>query len=99
MHKAKKLQIRNGTTALTICTLELTAKAPLRKGYPVNPASYGGYLKQARLDSCLTRLELGLELEVYESAIDKWERGVVEPSSLNKQKIIQFLGYDPMKKQ
>ena len=75
------------------------AKAPLRKGYPVNPTSYGNYLKQTRLDCCLTRLELGLELEVYESAIDKWERGVVEPNSLNKQKIIQFLGYDPMKKQ
>jgi len=81
---------------LTICTLELTANAPLKKGYPTKPASYGSYLKQARLDCCLTRLELGLELQVYESTIDKWERGLTEPNSQNKKNIIQFLGYDPM---
>jgi len=81
---------------LTICTLELTADAPLKKGYPTQPTSYGDYLKQARLDSSTTRFELGLELEVYESTIEKWEKSITEPNSKNKQKIIQFLGYDPM---
>ena len=39
---------------------------------------------------------MSLELEVYKSTIDKWERGDTKPSKINKQKIIQFLGYDPM---
>ena len=71
---------------------------PHRKGYPDKPKSYGSYLKQARLDDCLTRFELAVELEVYESTIEKWERGQTVPNTQNKQKIIQFLGYDPMQK-
>lgn len=98
MPKAKKRLIRNGTTALTICTIDLTAIAPSKKGYPLVLSRYGDFLKQARLDNCLTRFELGLELEVYESTIEKWERGATEPNSDNKQKIIQFLGYNPLQK-
>ena len=67
-------------------------------GYPLKPSTYGDFLKQARLDNCLTRFELGLELEVYESTIDKWERGVTKQNIKNKQKIIEFLGYDPILK-
>lgn len=96
--REKNKLTHNGTTALTICTLNLTANAPLKKGCPTEPSTLGDYLKQARLYCCLTRLELGLELEVYESTIDKWERGLIKPNSKNKQKIIQFLGYDPMQK-
>ncbi|WP_299113973.1 helix-turn-helix transcriptional regulator [uncultured Winogradskyella sp.] len=69
---------------------------PPKRGYPLVPSHYGDFLKQARLDKCLTRFEMGLELEVYESTIDKWERGVAEPNIKNKQNIIQFLGYDPI---
>ncbi len=71
---------------------------PLKKGYPHHPSTYGEYLKQIRLDNGLTRLELALELDVYESAIEKWERGKAIPNSENKQKIINYLGYDPMQK-
>ncbi len=71
---------------------------PPKRGYPLVPSRYGDFLKQARLDNCLTRFELGLELEVYESTIDKWERGETEPNNTNKEKIIDFLGYDPIKK-
>jgi len=84
------------TTSLTICELELTASAPHKKGYPLNPSTYGEFLKCARLDNKLTRLELALIFEVYESTIDKWERGITIPNSENKQKIIKYLGYDPM---
>ena len=96
--KANASPIHNGTTALTICTLELTAPVPPKKSYPNHPSVYGEFLKQARLDNGLTRLELALELDVYESTIDKWERGKTMPNSENKQKIINYLGYDPMQK-
>ena len=94
----KKLQIHNDTTTLTICTVNLTAQTPHKKGYPLKPESYSDFLKQARLDNCLTQFELSLELSVYSSTIDKWERGATEPNTINKQKIIEFLGYDPMQK-
>lgn len=83
---------------MTICDIELTATAAPKKGYPQVPSSYGDFLKQVRLNNCLTRFELGLELEVYESTINKWERGATKPNIKNKQKITQFLGYDPMQK-
>jgi len=56
-------------------------------------------LKQARLDIGYTQFELSLELGVYTSTIDKWERGVCEPKGINKKNIIQFLGYDPITKE
>jgi hypothetical protein len=33
---------------------------------------------------------MGKELEVYESTIDKWERGVTKPNTNNKEKNINF---------
>ncbi len=84
---------------MTIGTINLTATAPLKKGYPPRPKSYGDYLKQARLNYSLTQFELSLELEVYKSTIDRWERGTALPSTFNKQRIIQFLGFDPMQKE
>lgn len=98
MLKEKKLKIRSGTTALTICTLELTSLAPHKKGYPLTPTTYGHYLRQARLNKGLTQWQMGLELDVYTSTIDKWERGRTQPNYINKQKIITFLGYDPISK-
>jgi DNA-binding XRE family transcriptional regulator len=95
MRKEIKLRIRIGTTALTICTLELTAKAPPRKGYPMEPVTYGDFLKQARMDIGYTQVELAMELEVYKSTIDKWERSVALPNYTNKQKIKTFFGFNP----
>jgi len=81
---------------LTICTLELQAQLQPRKGYPLVPKSIVDYLKQYRLDKRLTRFELANKLNVYESTIDKWERGVTKPNKENKQRIIRLLGYNPM---
>ena len=39
-----------------------------------------------------------MEFEVYKSTIDKWERGTCNPNEENQQKIIEFLGYDPIQK-
>ena len=98
MQVEKKYKTHNGTTALTICTIDLTAPAPLKKGYPINPTNYGEHLRKIRMDLNLTQRELATILEVYTSSIDKWERGETEPNIKNRQKIIEFLGYDPMQK-
>ncbi|WP_299223190.1 helix-turn-helix transcriptional regulator [uncultured Psychroserpens sp.] len=81
---------------LTICDIEMEASAPLPKGYPVNPRTLGDYLKQYRIDNGYTAFEVSLELEVYESTIHKWEGGDSKPTPKNKQKIIEFMGYNPM---
>ena len=96
MLKAKKLQTRNGTTTLTICELELTAKVPHKKGYPTHPKTYGDYMRQLRLDCNLTQHDLSLTLNVYKSTIDKWERGITKPNNYNKYQIIKFLGFNPI---
>ncbi|WP_430411310.1 helix-turn-helix domain-containing protein [Kordia sp.] len=57
--------------------------------------TYGDYLKQARMDIGYTMVELAMELVVYKSTIDKWERGLTQPNYINKQKIIEFFGFDP----
>jgi transcriptional regulator with XRE-family HTH domain len=80
---------------LTICDIELTAQKPLPKGYPVNPASFGDYIRQYRMAHCYSAFELSLELDVYESTIYKWEYGKTKPTPKNIQKIIEFMGYDP----
>jgi len=94
--KVKKLLKRNGTTTLTICTINLIAKSPLKKGYPSNPTSYGGYMRQERMDCGFTQSDLANIFGVYKSTVDKWERGATSPNEDNRNKIIEFLGYDPI---
>lgn len=53
------------------------------------PYTYGDFLKQGTLNNGLTRFEMGMELEVYESTIDKWECGAAKPNTKNKQNIIE----------
>ncbi|WP_299272523.1 helix-turn-helix transcriptional regulator [uncultured Psychroserpens sp.] len=84
------------TTVLTICGISLEAAAPLPKGYPSKTTTLGDYLKQYRIDNCYTAFEVSLELNVYESTIHKWEGGDSKPTPKNKQKIIEFMGYDPL---
>jgi ribosome-binding protein aMBF1 (putative translation factor) len=83
---------------LTICEIELTANVPKPKGYPKSPTTYGDYLKQARLDKRITQPELAQELNVFTSTIDKWERQKIKPNTKNKEKIIAFLGYNPIER-
>jgi len=98
MQKEKKLPIRNGTTALTVCDIELNAPAPYKKGYPTHPTTYGEYMRQTRMDYGFTQKDIAEILNVYTSTIDKWERGVAIPNKINQNQIIHFLGYDPLEK-
>ena len=93
---ATRLSVHIGTIVLTICDIDLEAPAPLPKGYPSKPLTIGDYLKQYRIDNGYTAFEVSLELEVYESTIHKWEGGDSAPTPKNKQKLIEFMGYDPM---
>lgn len=86
------------TTALTICTINLRAPAPFRKGYTAKPESYGIYMRQERIGSDFTQSDLALIFGVCTPTIDKWERGIAEPNEYNKNQIIEFLGYDPIQK-
>jgi len=80
-----------------ICTINLKAPAPPKKGFPIYPLTFGDYLKRKRLEEGLTQTQVADELKVYTSTIDKWERMRIKPNKKSKEKIIQFLGFDPMK--
>lgn len=79
----------------TICGVNLTALAPLPKGYPIAPITLGEHLRAHRMDFGYSAFELALELGVYESTIYKWEKGDSAPTPKHTQTIIEFMGYDP----
>ncbi len=91
-----RLRIPNGTTSLTICTLELQANTLPKKGYPSELSHYGAVIRRARMDLNLTQKDLATTLGVYTSTIDKWERQRTVPNEISKVKIKEFLGYDPI---
>lgn len=53
-------------------------------------------MRQERMDCGITQSDLANILGVYRSTIDKWEKEVTHPNQDNKNKIIEFLGYDPI---
>ena len=95
MLKENVLYKQTDTMMLSICTLTLKAPSPLRKGYPYKPSTYGQHLRKCRLDNGYTQFETSLELNVYTSTIDKWQRGVTKPNLENQKRIEEFIGYLP----
>jgi len=83
---------------LTICEIQLIAKKPIPRGYNINPVTLGDYLKQYRLENGYTAFQLSLELDVYNSTIYKWENNITKPQGKNLNKIIEFMGNDPIQK-
>jgi transcriptional regulator with XRE-family HTH domain len=80
---------------LTICDIELTARAPLPKRYPINASTMGEFLRQYRLAHGFTQFEVGLELGVNNDTVHRWEIGKIKPQPKNINKIINMMGYDP----
>ncbi|NWN49012.1 helix-turn-helix transcriptional regulator [Pseudomonas sp. MAFF 301514] len=58
---------------------------------PADAATFGGKIRQARLDRGLTLSELGAEVSVDHSQISRYERGQMSSVSKNLQRICTFL--------
>jgi len=75
--KVSVLPKQIGTKTLGICTLTLRAPAPLKKGYPYKPSTYGQHLRKCRLDNGYTQFEASL----------------AKPNFENRKKIEEFIGF------
>jgi transcriptional regulator with XRE-family HTH domain len=65
--------------------------------YPASPKTLGEHLRKKRIDRQLsmTQLALLLGLGITDSAVEKWERNQNRPTEEHRNRIIEFLGFDP----
>ncbi|MEM6803227.1 MAG: helix-turn-helix transcriptional regulator [Bacteroidota bacterium] len=63
----------------------------------MNPISIGEHLMKKRLDTRKTQIEIARELGVSANTISNWENNKTQPNVNQLAKIIELLGYDPLK--
>jgi transcriptional regulator with XRE-family HTH domain len=83
--------------ALPFCSLALKSQKPLPEQYPKEINSLGDHLRKRRLDLGLLQREVAEKIGVDESTIYNWERQRTVPEIRFIARIIEFLGYDPIK--
>ena len=67
------------------------------RNYPANPKTIGEHLRKKRIDLHLSMSQLAhiLGLGITDSAIEKWEKNQKSPTQEHRNRIVQFLGFDP----
>ena len=83
--------------ALPICKITLRAQKP--SNIPQNPVSIGEHIKKRRLEQGLFQREVAKIIGVTENSVYSWENNSTEPPNRFIPKIIEFLGYNPLKAQ
>ena len=65
--------------------------------YPVSPKTLGEHLRKKRVDMQLSMTQLAdqLGLGITDSAIEKWEKNQNRPTTEHRDRIVDFLGFDP----
>jgi DNA-binding transcriptional regulator YiaG len=65
--------------------------------YPVNPQTLGEHLRKKRIDMQLSMPQLAdlLGLGITDTAIEKWEKNQNRPTPFHRERIVQFLGFNP----
>lgn len=77
--------------------ITLKAKKPLDSKYPINPITIGDHLLKKRLDNKKAQREFAVFLSVSTNTISNWENNKPQPNINKLAKIIELLGYDPLK--
>lgn len=73
----------------------VTASYLWRIKAPANPAHVGEHIRKRRFELKLKSVALRRMLGVDKATLTKWERGTHEPSKPFRQKIAEFLGFNP----
>jgi DNA-binding XRE family transcriptional regulator len=82
---------------LPFCHLTLKAQKPFPPGYPQIINTLGDHLRKKRLDLKLLQKDVAKRIGVDETSIYLWENNRVNPSLSSIPKIIEFLGYIPLR--
>ena len=67
------------------------------RNYPASPKTIGEHLRKKRIDMSLFMVQLVklLDLGVSDGAVELWEKNRNRVKGYNRQRIVEFLGYDP----
>ena len=70
------------------------------RNYPANPKTLGEHLRKKRIDLSLSMTQLAklLGLGITDTAIEKWEKNQNRPTEFHRGRIIEFLGFDPTRR-
>ena len=80
------------------CTAPIPKFSPSRRRLndaPVTPKTLGEHLRRARLERGLTLEQMARILGVFSLTVHYWEHGCYTPKPQSREKIVEFLGYDP----
>ena len=67
------------------------------RNYPASPKTIGEHLRKKRIDLHLSMSQLAAKLGfgITDTAIEKWEMNQNRPTKEHRNRIVQFLGFDP----
>ena len=67
------------------------------RDYPTSPKTIGEHLRKKRIDQSLSVAKLIrlLDLGVTDNAVELWEKNRNRLKGPNRERIVQFLGFDP----
>jgi len=67
------------------------------RNYPTNPKTIGEHLRKKRIDLRLSMSQLAeiFGLGITDTAIEKWEKNQNRSTKQHRDRIVQFLGFDP----
>lgn len=72
--------------------------SPSRRGLrdvPATPRTLGDHLRKVRIESGLTLEQVARVLGVFWMTVHYWEHNRYAPKPQSREKIVEFLGYDP----
>ena len=98
-------QRRGRLATLGICHRTIRTARPListhfrlTNGYPTTPKTIGEFLRQKRMDSGCGQMQVAQQLGVSLATVFKWEHNKTRPPAKLRQRIVEFLGFDPESK-
>ena len=80
---------------LPFSQLDISTPKPIGQGYTKLPQTIGNQIRNRRLELGLEQTEVADMISVSHNVIGILERGEMQPNSIHRPKIVQFLGYVP----
>jgi len=87
---------RRGMPALPYWSVTLNADKPRSSAYPKTLETLGDHIRAVRLDRGLLQRQIAQQIGVSKATIHNWELNWRQPTLPQIQRVLKFLGYDPL---